>query len=275
VQGYNRGVKRIATRHKLRLAILLPLIFAPLAFPQASIVGPSCDLKVLGGTQAKDFLAFDRDLRGALSTQDAGKVALLVNFPLRVNDDRGSYYIQDAQSLQGRFNEIFPDTVRKTVLNEKPEAIECTWWGIMYGNGEVWVHSANGRYGIASVSLPDAGQLFRPSKPGGVQFACRTAKSRAIVDIGPDGTPHYRGWNATTSLTEKPDIDIPKGTATLEGTGSCAHRTWTFKGPTLKVVIEELGCMPDSNQPPQGAVGILDVSPIPPPPDAYITPWCF
>jgi hypothetical protein len=238
------------------------------------VVGKSCDLAILGEPNAKNFLAFDRDLRDALSRQDAGKVALLVNFPLRVNDDRGSYYIKDAQSLQGRFLEIFPLSVRRIILNQKPDAVSCTWWGINYGNGDVWVRPTDKRYGIESVSLPGTGQLFRISKPGNVQFACRSATSRAIVDIGIDGAPRFRAWDTAKALTDKPDKDISKGTAVLEGTGACVHRVWTFTDPATKVDIEELGCMPDSNQPPAGAIGILDVS-SPSAPDTYVTPWCF
>jgi hypothetical protein len=75
------------------------------AFAQGSKLGESCDLASQGANETETFLAFDRELCSALSKQDGGVIALLVNFPLRVNDERGSFYLKDPASLQGRFQE--------------------------------------------------------------------------------------------------------------------------------------------------------------------------
>lgn len=83
------------------LGSAVALVIAPrTAFSQQpSWIGESCDLRVFGVAETAGFLTFDRDLRHALSKQDAGSLALLVRFPLRINGDRGSWYVNDARPL--------------------------------------------------------------------------------------------------------------------------------------------------------------------------------
>lgn len=265
------------TKSLSRLLSIFVIVVAVtrVAYPQVAKTDSDCVSAAFGADEAKAFLQFDSELRDALSVQDAGKIALLVSFPLRVNSDRGSYYIEDAQSLQGWFAETFPPAVLKVVLGNRAERISCVEGGILYGNGELRVNFEKKGFGIVSIDVSRFSRYRQPQKPGTVQFACQTAKTRAIVDTARDGSPRYRAWNKPRTLDDKPDIEIAKGTASVEGTDGCTHMVWTFADATTKVDIEELGCMPDSNQPPHGAVGVLDVSPIPPPPDTYVTPWCF
>jgi hypothetical protein len=107
------------------------VILASLSFPQVAVLGENCDLAVLGGAETKSFVAFDRELRSSLSRQDAAVMALLVKYPLRINDDRGSYYLDDVESLQSRFQEIFPRAVRDAVLKQGPDTVSCTSSGTM------------------------------------------------------------------------------------------------------------------------------------------------
>jgi hypothetical protein len=67
------------------LVASLLLVAASTAFPQGARLGTSCDLSLVGATETKSFLAFDRELRTALSKQDSVAMALLVQFPLRIN----------------------------------------------------------------------------------------------------------------------------------------------------------------------------------------------
>lgn len=89
----------------LRTVVLIYLVIGE-ALAQGARLGESCDLRALGATETGTFLAFDREFKFALSKQDAGLIALLVASPLRINDSRGSYYLDDARSLQLRYSEI-------------------------------------------------------------------------------------------------------------------------------------------------------------------------
>lgn len=55
-----------------------------------TVLGRSCDLAQLGATDKQAFLAFDRELRVALSERDAAAIALLVSFPLHINESGGA-----------------------------------------------------------------------------------------------------------------------------------------------------------------------------------------
>jgi len=166
------------------------VILASLSFPQVAVLGENCDLAVLGGTETKSFVAFDRELRSSLSRQDAGVMALLVKYPLRVNDDRGSYYLDDAESLQSRFQEIFPRAVRDAVVKQGPETVSCTSSGTMYGDGVVWVNPKGDRYAVATVNLPEGTRSSKTQIAGRVEFACDANKHRVIVDLSDRGPLH-------------------------------------------------------------------------------------
>jgi hypothetical protein len=236
------------------------LLFAANAalFSQSTSVGESCDLGVIGAKDIKSFRTFDREVRSAITNHDAGKIALLVRYPLRIKDSQGSYYIKDAASLQGRFDAIFPDAIRRAIIEQQFENIGCNWAGIMYGNGKVWVNVGDHGYAIVAVNIPAAS---RQNKSGRVLFACRADQYRVIVDIGGDEKPRYRVWENMRSIVEHPDLEIAGGKEAIEGTGSCAHTIWTFKNGTRLTTVEELGCFPDSNQPPETATGQLIISP--------------
>jgi hypothetical protein len=252
----------------------LPLQFAVIflmnvtaAFPQSSRLGESCDLRAFGATDVKSFLEFDRELRSAMSKQDAVAVAFLVKHPLRINDDRGSFYLSDAASLQSRFQEVFPSRVRTAILKQPVEALFCNSGGIMYGNGVVWVNLTGKRYAIETIN-----GLGSSPATGKIQFICDTDKERIVVDIGTLGEPRYRTWKKPRALTDKPDLEIPKGDQHFEGTGPCAHSTWTFMSGATKFVAEEVGCYASSDAPPEGARGTLGVSIRDNP---QISSWCF
>jgi hypothetical protein len=77
-------------------------VAAASAFAQETRLGSSCDLSVIGATGTNSLLAFDRELRLALTKQDAVAMALLVEFPLRTNADGGSYSLNDPVALETR-----------------------------------------------------------------------------------------------------------------------------------------------------------------------------
>jgi len=63
-------------RFRLSLVAVL-LLLTPAAFSQTVDLGENCNLVAIGATDTKGFLEFDRELRDALSRQDAAAMALL------------------------------------------------------------------------------------------------------------------------------------------------------------------------------------------------------
>ena len=240
----------------VKLALLLT-IFSGQSHAKPTVLGKNCDLAAVGGSDAQAFLAFDRELRDALSRQDAGKMALLVKYPLRINDDRGSYYLHDPHSVGGRYSEIFTPPIRDAVLKQQADTVWCNYSGIMYGDGAVWINPKGQGFAIEAIN---ASATTKPMKPtsGKVEFACNSEKHRVIVDLGANGNERYRSWNKERSLIDKPDLELLDGKSDMQGSGPCVYQVWTFSNGTSKYVLEEIGgCDPDA---PPGALGRLEVS---------------
>ena len=187
-------------------------------------------------------------------------MALLVKPSLRVSDDRGSYYIDDARSLQLHFHDIFTSKIHEIVSRQRPEDLTCLSVGVMYGAGTVWVTISGERYAIFSVNIPSEGYAPK-SEQKTVEFVCNADKHRIIVDAFGDGAPRYRAWTKPHSLIDKPDIEIPDGKREFEGSGTCVYTSWTFtKAGATYSLHGPGGCYEDSHQPPADSNGSLDVS---------------
>jgi len=239
------------------------------AFSQAGRIGKSCDLASQGVNETKTFFAFDQELRGALSQPDTGMITLLTSFPLRVNDKRGSYYLNDAASLQARFQEVFPPAVREAVLDSGPDTIFCNDSGISYGNGAVWITRIEHRFLVLAVNMPQSG---RAEKPMGhvVKFACQTDTNRLIID-DVNGTLRYRSWEKPHSILQPPDTELTKGKEEVQGTSPCEQPLWAFTNDGTEIVVRALGGCNDV-QPRSGSVGMLSISKN----DKPAAPsWCF
>lgn len=241
---------------------------------QSTRLSANCDLSSVGASDSKGFLTFDSEFRAALTQQDAAIMSLLVQYPLRINDGRGSWYVQDAESLQRRFQEIFPPALRSAVLADKITALSCMGAGVMYANGTVWVNLMNSeskspgrRYLVESVNEPDG-----PETPRNVRMSCQTARHRIVLDNGAGDAVRYRDWDTPRSLLEKPSLEIANGKETSEGTGACRHWVWTFDTGGATIVLQTIGCYEESSGPPPGAHGQLSVSVKGHPDDLS---WCF
>jgi hypothetical protein len=224
-----------------------------------------CDLVAAGPGEAA-FLAFDKELRSALSSGDAAALALLVRFPLRVTfSDGAKISLHDPATVQLRFEEVFPPPLRAVVMNQKPRAVFCRYDGIMYGRGALWIDLTGegkaARFTIASVNVPSTGEKtangVRRSPGPQVVFTCNADKHRIIVDVSKAGDIRYRSWNKPRSVTEKPDMVVAAGNTDVEGTSPCTHSIWTFKRGDATFVVSELGCT--EGKPPAGAIGTLEV----------------
>jgi hypothetical protein len=210
-------------------------------------------LSIVGENNVRAFLAFDADLRAALKKGDAAAVSLLVEYPLSVHEAPGSgFSISDPGALVRHYHEAFPDRVIKAVTERD---LFCIHGNILYGNGEVQVHVMKSGFGVVNVESPNAAKTsqFAPA------FVCRTEKHNVLIEQGPEQRMRYRSWNAGHSVLAKPDLEIAIGKGEVQGTWPCAHSEWTFKNANATYTVSELGCFPDSNQPPDRARGQLSV----------------
>jgi hypothetical protein len=247
----------ISAKAILAFTALLILVTSP-ALSQAALLGENCDLSVLGATDTKTFLEFDREFRYALSTPDAGMMALLVKPSLRVSDERGTFYIEDARSLQSRFQDIFTPAMRDVVLKQPPEKLRCNNSGVMYGDGTVWVGYTGLRYALTTINVPVNHPPKGPEKR--IEFVCNSDNHRVIVDAVDGGPPHYRAWTKPHSLTEKPDLEISGGKREFQGSSVCAYEVWSFTSGGAAFVLEGPGgCYEDSKEPPADTRGMLAV----------------
>jgi hypothetical protein len=254
----------------LQLAFLL--LSASGAFCQGTKLSDSCDLSIFGDKDTKIYLEFDKELRVAIAKQDPVAMAFLVHFPLRVNSDGGKTSLDDPEALQAHFQEVFPEKVRKAIMDQNPAQIMCRDQGIMYGNGEVWVNVARFGFAIEVINL-EAPPLAKPSNHR-TEFVCQTDKYRIVVDSDASRVPRYRAWSKPRPITDNPDVEISKGDSSFEGTGLCAYPVWTFKsGKAVYQVEGALGCFGDSEPgPPKDAKGRLEIQSAD---QSKATGWCF
>lgn len=227
---------------------------------QEERLGEYCDLSIPGGPGKDSFLAFDQELRLALSKEDPVAMSFLVYFPLRVNHEGTTIYIEDAATLQARFQETFPASVRSTVLNQKPETVFCNWSGIMYGNGRVWLRATDQRYALSTINLPDENDKDRTGRPPQLNFVCNTEAHRVAIDTDSSGHIRYRAWKVPRPVTDKPDVELSSGTLDIEGSGSCSRPVWLFTRGHTEVTVWTRGCSPDSSPPPEGRRGSLEIT---------------
>ncbi len=247
----------------LRLAVFLAVVPIFTANAADTVLGPSCNLAVVGATDKQPFVRFDKELRAALSRQDVAAIALLVSFPLGVNYRDGTKIsIDNVKGLQTRFAEVFPPRVRSAILNQKLSDIFCKDTGIMYGRGEVWIRAdaavARGHYRMTTINLPPPNGRWVPYKQIGLQFVCETEEHRVVIDADASGKLRYRSWNQPRAITDKPDVEITSGKLSFEGSDPCTHAIWTFQKGKTQFSLSELGCTDGSE--PKGSTGELTTS---------------
>jgi hypothetical protein len=176
--------------------------------------------------------------------------------------DGSEISLNDAFTLQKRFEEVFPKKLSAAILAEKPEEASCMHDGIMYVNGNLWVGQVGEgkglRFRVTTISLPPLNAAnAHPTTPK-IEFICDAEKHRVVIDSNASNRSRYRAWNKPHSTTEAPDIEIAGPGANVEGTSPCTHSIWTFKKGRAEFEVSDMGCT--ESTPPKGAVGQLSVS---------------
>lgn len=247
----------------LTLALLMP---ARAAFAGDTVLGQSCDLKTPFPqvTDKQDFLDFDASLRAALKNGDSSALALLVKFPLDLSDsDGGSIAINNAATLQLKFDLAFPKSVRDAIAKLKPSDLWCNYAQAFYSNDGVQVDidqvdvGTAKEFRITSIDLvPGSNPLAKADHQP--RFICHTPKYRIVVDQTGDSTLRYRAWVKPHAFPDKSDMEIDTGVVDGEGTGPCGHDIWTFKNGKTQYAVSELGCTDGSE--PKGSIGSVEIS---------------
>jgi hypothetical protein len=253
------------------LAFTWPSFVGLAASAPSAMVGKRCDLSVFGEKNTSAFLTFDHDLREAIENHDDARLALLVQYPLRITDNDGQIFIHDATSLQGHLTQIFTPAIRQAILSSTHGTISCDYTGITYGDGDVWVNATDHGYFVMTINLPAKGPQPAPSRHS-VQIACQTSNARIVIDNLPGGTPTYRSWTFSQSVFDHPQMEISSGVLSWEGTGPCAHRVWTFHDGNTEIGVEQPGCYGDNDQPPSNAQAQIVANQ---PGKPKKTAWCF
>ena len=244
---------------------ILPVVTAALLvvlFPPARAAAAQASLRMClersGGGNEKEFLAFDRELRAAMSSPDPTVFTLLAAYPLGVNDGDGRTSINDAATLAARAPAVLTAAVRSAVLDTAVGDVICSSSAIGYGRGAVWVKGRRQfgvrRFAVTTINLPSASSPAR----AGVVFVCRADDHRIVVDRLADGGLRYRSWNRPRTLTDAPTLELTGGEDDFSGSGACAHHSWTFTSGDAEYIVAEAACT--AEVPPAGAIGELSVS---------------
>jgi hypothetical protein len=213
-------------------------------------VGPSA-------RQVASFKQFDTDLRSALKRNDAGALAFLVSFPLKVNTSKGELLIPDSKSLSGHYAEIFTAGVRERVLGTTPDDYICRYdQGVAYADGVVWASTDDHKFTLTAVNSP--GEAATSRGPALI-YGCETKTHRIMVDGVKGDNYRYRSWNKPKPLGGSPDVELTHGTIDIQGTGVCAYPVYTFTSKDVVYAVQTaMGCT-DGNEP-KKATGHLNVS---------------
>ena len=87
------------------------------------------------------------------------------------------------------------------------------------------------------------------------EFVCKTEKHTIIVKN--DGSL-YRSWNQPKEISDKPDMEVKGGTASVQGAGPCVHREFHFKKGGVEFEIDTPAACTEK-MPPKDAKGVLFV----------------
>lgn len=239
------------------------LCSSTVAHAQNVVPADPCHGTPKNAAAAKHFFTFDqfdRELRTAISREDAVALAFLVKFPLRINDAGGTTSIDDAAALKTHFQEVFTSEVRKQILGDKLDNVGCNDEGLMYGPGAIWVDASERGYAITTVNRDATAPSGNPLNIAKINYICQTSTHRIVIDTLSGGVLRYRSWKRPRAVTDTPDLEIDQGDGSFEGTGLCAYPVYMFENGDVVYRVEgALGCYGDSDGPPKEATGRFEV----------------
>lgn len=251
---------KFSVLHKIAFICVMQLFAISVVYADFS----SEEVCALTGEDKQQFLAFDTQLRSALTKQDAVALSLLVQFPISVCTG-SCILLTNAMALQERFNEYFSAAVREKILGTKMSELICRSDGIGYSSGYLWAgqffigdkNKGWWEYRINNVNIPRT--VGKNAENTSSAFVCHTEKHLIVVDEPSHERLRYRAWNKPHVYTDKPDMEISGGSRWGEGTTPCQTYGAKFLRGTIEyLVVEKLGACIDQEEPPD-AIGSVEV----------------
>lgn len=125
------------------------------AQPEQPCEGSTVDIQ--GPKTAKAARAFLAQLQTAVQANDKDKIAGMISYPLNVIHGKKRARIRDKQTFLARYDNIFDEHIRQTILKQSARCLFGNANGEMIGNGEVWFSEmGDGSVKIITVN-PSAG----------------------------------------------------------------------------------------------------------------------
>jgi hypothetical protein len=194
-----------------------------------------------------DFGAFCRALKRALVRRDVAAMALLIEYPLRFNQDGGgTITLENARALETHFDEIFPPGLRAAMANHTEDDTFLVGDDIGFLNGDLWVELTGpenaARYRVKVVNAPYPQQV-KPGPVRGLRYACETEKHLIVIDDAGSEKVRYRSWNKPHFPPHRPDLELTSDNFGVEGMHECSAWTWSFvRGDTTYKLDERGAC---------------------------------
>lgn len=96
---------------------------------------------------------FMTELQRLLKAGDRKALAELVNYPLRVNFDKGPLIVKDRAAFLREFDRIYSPAVVAEILKQDPRDLFCKSQGVMLGRGVLWADNEKGGHlGVIAIN---------------------------------------------------------------------------------------------------------------------------
>jgi len=95
---------------------------------------------------------FASEFKNAILADDRAMVAVMVQYPLRVNTATGRRMIRNRSELLARYDTIFTPALRRACRDFDTHDIPVSFKGIMLGRGEVWIDCSPR---VVDINIPD------------------------------------------------------------------------------------------------------------------------
>lgn len=109
---------------------------------------------VAGADDDRAVEAFLSELKEAVAKNDRAKVASMVSFPLRLNNDRRKTFVRSRADLLRRYDAVFNRKVKDALARQTAAGLFTNSQGIMVGDGEIWFRpeGKDGRLKVVTVN---------------------------------------------------------------------------------------------------------------------------
>jgi hypothetical protein len=98
--------------------------------------------------------AFMSNLKRWVKSDDSASIGKLIRYPLDVSlDGEIDYTVKDLAEFKRLYRRIFYPQFKQQIAAIRDDDISCSWRGIGFGQGEVWLQPGEGRAVIISAIL--------------------------------------------------------------------------------------------------------------------------